>query len=804
MAFLDGTDQLDELKISGTYKSGVTTLGAIKMYNNNSITLDVSELVVSPADLTLQDADQVKLLKIIVEWGDGSDNETLSPILLSKESKENQEDFPWSRVTHTYNLTDKIESLQLKLYAYNTINECATLVVPITILYLSILQSGVNFRLVSANITNVNGTSYVLTDINSRVTIAVQERRIIAEPTAVIEEDNNDTGTVLPTPGQRPQDQVKPDTRPRSLPDENVIKFTFNLPAGSTEINLTDWIYFDKGSFTGKIDWGDNSLLTEIKEGNKAEVYKHIYKNPGKITIKIQGNIKMNSIGDNSGAIKACLESVDVVGICPVSEFDANVFNACVGLTKVAFSRLFNNENFGRLTNVNLQGMFEGCTALAGSLPSNLFNGFSRCQNLAQFNTTTMFHGCTKLTGYLPNALFIPLAGLAKLTYLTTTNMFNGCTGFTGNIPENLFEPFEGSPALANFVGRNMFQGCRGFNGSVGGTFFDPFFTTTNFDASYMFQDCTGLTGIDEDFGSKLRNVNTFKVEGLFLNCSNMTNSTPELWKDYPKTVHGKCFSGCKKLSNWSDIPQDWGGDPVASMQENYLALKFVFTSDKTNLDMNDWFLNPNQGYGEVEWGDGTKIEAFSRDTKEYQHVYAKAGTYTVKIRGEVTMNPLQGGMCTYTIRNTGSRRRKTLRDIWGFYRNKPIMECLKSVTVVGTSPIVALPLFDVSTIERPNSPCYVLDRDPESNGNYLNGEEVGVFGLCNALGEVEFEKLLNNPKLVKNANLNLKRAFLRCHSLKSTAPSSWWSSLNLSYHPECFRNCENIPNAADIPTGWK
>ena len=99
-----------------------------------------------------------------------------------------------------------------------------------------------------------------------------------------------------------------------------------------------------------------------------------------------------------------------------------------------------------------------------------------------------------------------------------------GCSGLTGTIPENLFKDCT-KMTSAN----DMFVGCAGLTGSIPETLFENNTLISSFYAT--FNGCTKLTG-----------------------------NVPALWNRTNALNGTLCFSGCRNLSNYNQIPKAWGG----------------------------------------------------------------------------------------------------------------------------------------------------------------------------------------------------------------------------------------------------
>ena len=161
LAFFRNNQQLDTLVVTGSYDSGTRTETAIKLPNNTVLNLDLAGLSVKPSNKLLSNPEQVATLKIVIEWGDGK-SDTIAPFFQVKRSSINTKFDPWSKISHTYSLKTQTSSINLKIFVYNSLNDCLIITVPITIQFQSLLDSGAKLNLVTANVTNDNKVSYVI------------------------------------------------------------------------------------------------------------------------------------------------------------------------------------------------------------------------------------------------------------------------------------------------------------------------------------------------------------------------------------------------------------------------------------------------------------------------------------------------------------------------------------------------------------------------------------------------------------------------------------------------------------------
>lgn len=162
----------EQLVISGEIESGVINWNPIAIYNNDTIILDLQKLSVI-GSFEVVNPDAISLIKIVVDWGDGNKT-SASPAVFAKQSTIGTKSNDWRLVSHTYHLKEEIDSTEIIITVYNTLNDCLTIKIPVQIQYKSILEYGTSFELISANLTNDNKVSYVINDTKEAQMIVAQ------------------------------------------------------------------------------------------------------------------------------------------------------------------------------------------------------------------------------------------------------------------------------------------------------------------------------------------------------------------------------------------------------------------------------------------------------------------------------------------------------------------------------------------------------------------------------------------------------------------------------------------------------
>ena len=123
-----------------------------------------------------------------------------------------------------------------------------------------------------------------------------------------------------------------------------------------------------------------------------------------------------------------------------------------------------------------------------------------------------------------------------------------------------------------------MFAGQGSIDTLIGGTSYpingDLFrFNTKIENVAGLFGGCGSIRELGDNFlgnNKKLRDVHE-----LFRGCGNMVGTAVPLWtNDYAPNIpndnnyYSLCYSGCTKLTNYNEIPSQWGGGKTVSASE--------------------------------------------------------------------------------------------------------------------------------------------------------------------------------------------------------------------------------------------
>lgn len=170
----------------------------IEIFNNQTFTLQFNNLQFRSDQ---QGVNNVELLKIKVDWGDGKNDTIFKRLFSSTSSIGMYQESSWKKITHQYNtdkknvyLTDDVRSLpKIEITLYNTFNDVVKIYIPYKLVYKSLYDLGTSFKMLSANIANDNHSSFVLKNTNdeSMMVVGVKNwKKIYGEDDIVYIEDD--------------------------------------------------------------------------------------------------------------------------------------------------------------------------------------------------------------------------------------------------------------------------------------------------------------------------------------------------------------------------------------------------------------------------------------------------------------------------------------------------------------------------------------------------------------------------------------------------------------------------------------
>jgi hypothetical protein len=347
------------------------------------------------------------------------------------------------------------------------------------------------------------------------------------------------------------------------------------VSATSTLLSTTDrypyHLYTDKTREYSVQVWGD---LTNIS-GTSATYVQGIVG-----IVQWGTSVKYANISLTAPLIKTLPGVVD-------NEFSAlttMTFTGCTALTSVSPNLLKGAEKLQTISK-----LFYNCTQLE-ELPKDLFedckdirncqNAFSYCKSLrnipamtATVNTGTpsvlqMCQYCESLTD-LPDQMW-PEAFASRITNINS--MFQGCTSLE-RVPDNFFKGLgEGTTAgktIAVTIANYLFQNCTSLKHVNLETLFNKPGTLQIYSFAGTFENCSNLEGTVPSYaitaGETTYNVAPWE-RATYNNSEDATLKAASQAAFGTRTSYtsAKCFTNCKKLTNYEDIPSTWGGEDVS------------------------------------------------------------------------------------------------------------------------------------------------------------------------------------------------------------------------------------------------
>ena len=193
-----------------------------------------------------------------------------------------------------------------------------------------------------------------------------------------------------------------------------------------------------------------------------------------------------------------------------------------------------------------VHGTFSYCTKLV-NIPENLFANNS---DIVYFGCASGGHGCFKGCDNLKNIPPKLFANNAKASNFT--NVFQNCSNIE-EIPQGLFD---NNINIKELYG--TFEGCTSLR-RIPNDIFKNNTEVTTFRG--CFSGCVNLEYLPEGIFDNCNKVESFYW--TFGNCSKMQGEAPKLWEreniDTTKEYNYRCcFSNCKRLSNYNEIPRSW------------------------------------------------------------------------------------------------------------------------------------------------------------------------------------------------------------------------------------------------------
>ncbi len=325
----------------------------------------------------------------------------------------------------------------------------------------------------------------------------------------------------------------------------------WNIPAGSFTFPAGN-----AGTYNATIDWGDGSPLSTITAYNDANL-THTYSSTGTYQIKVNGDFPWFYINNNASIntlITKVIQWGDVGFESLVNSFygatnlssipagpitGATAVTSCSSTFRATGLSALPTGLFDNLVSVtNFNRTFQNCALLAGILHADLF----RYNTLVKSFYGT-FYACYSIK--IPSGLFDYNTAVINFT-LT----FYQCFGINAAnpIPSGLFD----NNTLVESFGETF----RDTNAAIIPTgLFDNCTAVTNFNGCFRGTDITAIpTGIFDN------NTSANNFSSTFNGCSSLTGDSDDLWIKFPAATGTSCYTSCTGLSDYSEIPADWGG----------------------------------------------------------------------------------------------------------------------------------------------------------------------------------------------------------------------------------------------------
>ena len=348
----------------------------------------------------------------------------------------------------------------------------------------------------------------------------------------------------------------------------------YNVNAGDI-IELPYFLYTStdgtnsvEAQFDFTVDWGDGSTDTitnsdietkAIHTYNKGEANKEV-----KVTITgtFESLYSMNEENQPKQGIDKLVRveqwgttGLGVIGLIGCTNLtqiaqptESSFKDLCVADFSGAGITSIPDKMFLNCTKIkSFDGSFYGCT----NLQTIGDYAFANCTNNKSF--IMCFYGCTNLQ----------TIGEYAFSGCSSVESFSGA--FKGTNIQTIGDyAFAGCSSVESFS--STFSGMDSLE-KVGEGIFSNFTNVGSFEQ--CFNRCENLTTIGENIFDGCTNVETYR--NTFGFCENLTGEAPELWltgtnseeNNYIGTPDGfNCFVGCKKLTNYNEIPDYWKNMP--------------------------------------------------------------------------------------------------------------------------------------------------------------------------------------------------------------------------------------------------
>jgi hypothetical protein len=264
---------------------------------------------------------------------------------------------------------------------------------------------------------------------------------------------------------------------------------------------------------TAIVDWGDGSRSTTNSAPNAAQnadvLLQHTYANPGTYTVRIKGrNYRLAHSNGQGGFDPGTRIVTRIRQLGNVLYSASGMWGGCKQLAAID-----EGVTLQTITTNKMDSMFV-----------NSNNGAITLQLPASFKIP---YGVTDLT----NAFYsTSLVNVPFLIPETVTNMYS-TFGFSVNI-QSIPADFKFPAGVTSL--RNVFNLCRQLSADISNIFPEEW----------------------QNGGY------TCNLQGTFNNATNITGTVPAWLFDGRNnfTFNADTFKGCKKLTNYNEIPASWGG----------------------------------------------------------------------------------------------------------------------------------------------------------------------------------------------------------------------------------------------------
>lgn len=638
--------------------------------------------------------------------------------------------------------------------------------------------------------------------------------------------------------------------------------FTNEKLAEATSINLA-YMFSDCTGLSGEIPSNIFSALTKLTSININSMFAKCTGITGCQTDKLfESNTALTAISmDYLFANCKGITSFTTIGHPTATSVNCSFMFAQSGLTGNLEEDIF---NFPAITSLACDGMLQQTSInwtakfpttlttlrcaqmLAGCKNVTAFSGtmFNTITGLKTLECPTMYATCSALTGTIPTGFF-PVG----LTQLCCYSMFQGCSAMTSTLPTDLFSGLTALTDVPNMI-PNGGTTESGFNCSymfmaskVTGTApqLPAAPAITHLDCRSMFMN-TPITGVSANFCSGLTGLTKTYFDNTFNGCTSMTSEVPTLWKTYNDTgTHDKCFTGCEQVTNWKQIPEEWGGPPPVQMPARQIKLTFNLTGNSTDVNLKD-FIGEDSSYV-ADWGDETPL-----DEESFSHTYSSPGEITITIgsEGGLHLKPIptqfqplltkveipddspvfhvEPGVFAHCKKLTSipsnflEHAAYNIVDLSNFFYDSGLTSIPANfipesiVTLTTDMMFYGCPLTELPTNMFPKTVtslsaynmfhfCSTMTGEVTneffpSGLNTLNAHN--MFASCKALTTVS--DTLGNV-IPKNANL--VGMFNECTGITSQLPELWTTHQEQTQHNECFRGCTEASNFSNVPDDW-